>query len=125
MTNLQCDTLSEYVALWLQFRDPDLRAEIVSHRDTCQVCTRLREITIERRKRGPAYLHREIPIIFPDEITERLATIMRRLYEIVIIRPGDIGWVGDGSGSEGGRGIGGLRVGEPVGNVVSAAAVTE
>jgi hypothetical protein len=51
MTDYQCPALANYAALWLQFRDADLRAEIVTHRDTCEVCTALREATIERRER--------------------------------------------------------------------------
>ncbi len=51
MTLYQCPVLADYVDLWLMFHSHDLHAEIVQHRDTCEVCTALREATIERRER--------------------------------------------------------------------------
>ena len=113
--NYQCDTLTEYIVLLHAFRDAELRAEIINHRDTCPTCIALREATIERRR--TANLHREVPVIFPAEVTERLANVLRSLYKIVSIRPGDIGWPDNGAGSEGGGSVSGIRTGEPVGAV--------
>ena len=125
MTTLHCPALAEYAQLWLSFRDAALRVELIAHREACPICTRLREVTIERRRSGPADIHSEIPIQFPEQVTERLAAIMRRLYQIVAIRPGDIGWPDNAAGSEGGRGFSSIRISEQVSDVVSETAESE
>jgi len=108
---LQCATLSEYVQLWLSFRDAALRAEIIQHRDDCPVCIALKEATVERRRgRTTTDIHSEIPIVFPEQVTERLAALMRRLYTIITPRAGDIGWVYPSDSASGGGSDGGIRI---------------
>jgi hypothetical protein len=77
MTTYQCPALANYAALWLAFRDADLRAEIVAHRDTCEICTALREATIERRiaRERADRLAREVsiePLDAPTAASERV-----------------------------------------------------
>jgi hypothetical protein len=89
----QCPDLAVYAQLWLQFRDAELRAEIVQHRDTCPICISLQEATIERRRSTTADIRGEVSIEFPPGVGPELAGILRRLYRAVLIREGDIGWV--------------------------------
>ena len=49
MTTYQCPVLANYVDLWLMFHSHDLHAEVMAHRDSCEICTALREATIDRR----------------------------------------------------------------------------
>lgn len=123
MTNYQCPDLASYAALWLEFRDPELRAEIIEHRENCGICTALRKATDERGKlQRTADICGEISIEFPQDIRPELASILRRLYQITVIREGDIGWVypGDGSGLR--RVVGSMGTAEQTVSVDGAAA---
>ena len=124
MTTYQCPALANYAQLWLTFHSAELHEEVIAHRDTCEICTALREATIERRRRT-ADLHNKILIQFPEQVTPVLANIMRRLYTIAPCRPGDLGWVGDGASSESGRGVSGIRTGSEAGAMVGEAEYSE
>jgi len=116
----QCAALSEYVQLWLSFRDAALRAEIIKHREDCPVCIALKEATVERRRgRTTADIHSEIPIEFPEQVTAQLAGILRRLYRITTIRAGDIGWVCERVYTSGGGSGWGIRIIDTVGDISS------
>ena len=118
--NYQCPALSEYVQLWLSFRDAALRAEIIQHRDDCPVCIALKEATNGRRANTNP--RAEIPIEFPPNTSPAVRGILLRLYTIISIRPGNIGWADPDASAEM-RGLaGGVGVGEQVGDMVSEAA---
>jgi hypothetical protein len=120
--NYQCAELAQYAQLWLSFRDAELRAEIIEHRDTCPICAALREATIERRRGSTTTdLHYEIPIEFPAGIKPELESILRRLYRITLIRAGDIGWVGERPDTSGGERAGGIRIDYSIGAMVGEA----
>jgi hypothetical protein len=77
MTTYQCPTLAEYVQLWLEFHSADLHTEVIQHRDTCEICTALREATIERRiaRERADRLAREVsiePLDAPTAASERV-----------------------------------------------------
>ena len=116
---LQCPALSEYVQLWLSFRDAELRAEIIQHREDCPVCIALKEATNGRRANTNP--RAEIPIEFPPNTSPAVRGILLRLYTIISIRPGDIGWVDPDAGSEVWGLAGGVGTGEQVGDLVSEA----
>ena len=56
----QCPDLYNYALLWLEFRDPALIAEIIDHRNTCEICIGLRKATDEWRIRH-AELSKNVP----------------------------------------------------------------
>ena len=121
--NYQCSTLSEYAQLWLSFRDAELRVEIIKHREGCPVCIALKEATIERRKlQRTANLHNEIPIQFPEQTTAELQGVLRSLYRIVTIRPGDVGWVCERTNTSGGGSSGSIRITDTIGDMAGETA---
>ena len=121
--NYQCPTLSEYAQLWLSFRDAELRAEIIKHREDCPVCIALKEATIERRKlQRTANIHNEISIQFPEQTSAELQGVLRSLYRIVAIRPGDIGWVCERADTGGGWSSGSIRITDTVGDMAGETA---
>lgn len=114
MTTYHCPDLANYAQLWLQFRDAELRAEIIAHRDTCPICTRLREATIERRRCTTADICGEVSIEFPPDVRPELAGVLRRLYRAVLIREGDIGWVYPSTSPDVRRVVGSMGIVEQV-----------
>ena len=122
--NYQCDVLEQYVDLWLTHTgEPVLRREIIQHRESCSVCMALREATIERRKlQRTADIHSEIPIQFSEQTSERLATIMRRLYTIITPGPGDIGWVHSSDSASGGGDTASIRIDSTTGDMAGSTA---
>ena len=125
MTAYHCPTLAEYVQLWLSFRDAALRAELIAHREACPICKRLREVTLERRRSRTTDLHRQVSFQLPEQTTAELAGILQRLYTIIAIRPGDIGWIGDDVSAEVRRDIGSIRTDSTTGDMVSRATESE
>jgi hypothetical protein len=82
-------------------------------------------VTLERRRSRTTDLHRQVPFQLPEKTTAELAGILQRLYTIITIRPGDIGWIGDDVSAEVRGDIGSIRTDSAIGDMVSGATESE
>ena len=123
----QCPDLAAYVPLWLQFRDAELNAEIVSHRDTCPICTALREATIERRiaRERADSLAREISKQSQLAPSAGGAGMLPDLSRFIVPREGEDRRVRESVGASGGRADWLFRVDSAVRSMVGEATESE
>jgi hypothetical protein len=120
MTAYQCPALSEYVQLWLSFRDAALRAEIIKHRDDCPVCIALQEATLERRiaRERADSLAREVSEQPLDAPTADGAGMLQNVSRFALPREGEDRRVCDGAIEADGRANWSLRVDSSIRSMV-------